>query len=54
MVTDGSSLTGIEIGPVGDPGSEIYELPRSARTLAATELAGLRDLDVFMIERPRR
>ena len=27
MVTDGSSLTGIEIGPVGDPGSEIYELP---------------------------
>jgi hypothetical protein len=54
MVTDGSSLTGIEIGPVGDPGSEIYELPRSAQTLAATELPGLRELDVFMIVRPKR
>jgi hypothetical protein len=54
MVTDGSSLTAIEIGPVGDPGSEIYELPRSARTVAATELPGIQDLELFLVERESR
>lgn len=50
MITKGSSLTGIEIGPAVDPGAEVYELPGSARTVATTELPGLRDLDVFLIE----
>jgi hypothetical protein len=54
MITDGSSLTGIEIGPVVDPGSEIYELPRSAHTVAATEVPGIQELEVFLVERADR
>lgn len=50
MITSGSSLTGIEVGPSGDPGSEVYELPASARTLATAELPGLYELEVFMVE----
>jgi hypothetical protein len=54
MITDGPSLTGIEIGSPGDPGGDVYELPRSARTVASTELPGLHDLGLFMIERSER
>lgn len=54
MVTSGPSLTGIEIGPADDPGAEVYELPASARTVDADELAGVYDLDVFLVEGPDR
>lgn len=50
MQTDGSALTGVEIGPAGDPGSEVFALPDSARTVDSVQLPGLRDLDVFLVE----
>lgn len=50
MRTDGAALSGIEIGPAGDPGSEVFVLPRSARTVDSVQLPGLRDLDVFLVE----
>lgn len=50
MLTDGSALTGVEIGPAGDPRSEVFALPDSARTVDSVRLPGLRDLDVFLVE----
>ncbi|MEZ5156474.1 MAG: glycosyltransferase family 39 protein [Solirubrobacterales bacterium] len=50
MITSGSGLTGIEIGPAADPASEVFELPASAHTVASTELPGVQDLDLFLID----
>jgi len=50
MLTDGTALTAIETGPAGDPESAVFVLPESARTVDSVRIAGLRDLEVFLVE----
>lgn len=54
MITNGTSLTGIEIGPADDPDGEVFELPASAHTVASAEIPGVYELEVFEIERADR
>ena len=50
MITEGSSLDAIEIGPAGAESSEVFNLPGSARTVDRIELPGLQELDGFKLE----
>ncbi|MCL4287366.1 MAG: glycosyltransferase family 39 protein, partial [Thermoleophilia bacterium] len=54
MVTSGGALAAIEIGPAGDPGSELFALPGSARTVESARFPGLRDIDLFLLEDGKR